>query len=193
MKPIKHIFVLLTLFFFSVLAIAQNIPADFGYMSSSRKGVRVSTDIFAVAMPVATLSAVLLQKDWTGLKEGAFTAVATLGTTYILKYAIHKKRPDGSDFHSFPSAHTSTMFADAAFIQRRYGWKFGAPAYALAVYVGWGRTYAKKHDWWDVVAGAAIGAGSAYVFTRPFAKKHDLMIAPVSDGENFGLAASFAF
>jgi membrane-associated phospholipid phosphatase len=63
----------------------------------------------------------------------------------------------------------------------------------LATYVGWARTYAKKHDWWDVLAGAAIGAGSAYIFTRPFAKKHDLSIAPVSDGHNFGIVASMKF
>lgn len=162
-------------------------------LSSAQKGVKVSTDVMAVAMPVATLAAVLIQKDWTGLKQGAFTAAATLGATYILKYTVKKRRPDGSDYHSFPSAHTSTVFADAAFIQRRYGWKFGIPAYAVAAYVGWGRTFAKKHDWWDVVAGAAIGAGSAYIFTRPFAQKHEVMISPVSDGYNFGFVASMKF
>ena len=42
--------------------------------------------------------------------------------------------------------------------------------------------HGKKHDWWDVAAGAVIGAGSAYIFTRPFAKKHNLScISPVAE------------
>lgn len=160
-------------------------------LSDSRKGVKYSGDALLVAMPLATLTAVLATKDWEGLKQAGFTTATTLGATYLLKYTVKKERPDGSDFHSFPSAHTSIMFANAAFVQRRYGWKWGAPAYALATYVGWSRTYAKKHDWWDVAAGAAIGAGSAYIYTRPFAQKHDLSIAPVSDGSHFGIVAMF--
>lgn len=160
-------------------------------LSDARKGVKVSGDVILAAMPLATLTGVIIEKDWQGLKQAAFTTATTLGATYILKYSIKKTRPDGSDRHSFPSAHTSITFANAAFLQRRYGWKFGGPAYALATYVGWSRTFAKKHDWWDVITGAAIGAGSAYIFTRPFAKKHNLSICPVSDGEHFGIVASF--
>ncbi len=160
-------------------------------LNNARKGVKTSGDVLLVAMPLATLTGVIIEKDWTGLKQAAFTTATTLGATYLLKYTVKKQRPDGSDNHSFPSAHTSILFANAGFVQRRYGWKFGAPAYVLATYVGWSRTFGKKHDWWDVAAGAAIGAGSAYIFTRPFAKKHNLSIAPVSDGEHFGLSASF--
>ena len=89
--------------------------------------------------------------------------------------------------------HTSVSFAGAAFIQRRYGWKWGIPAYAVASYVGWSRTYGKKHDWWDVAAGAAIGIGSAYIFTRPFASKHNLSISPIAGDKHFGFYASMTF
>lgn len=160
-------------------------------LSDARKGVKTSGDVLLVAMPLATFTGVIIEKDWTGLKQAAFTTATTLGATYLLKYTVKKQRPDGSDNHSFPSAHTSILFANAGFVQRRYGWKFGAPAYVLATYVGWSRTFGKKHDWWDIVTGAAIGAGSAYIFTRPFAKKHNLSIAPVSDGIHFGVSASF--
>ena len=165
-----------------------------GYeVTGSRKAVGISGDVITIAMPLATLTGVLIERDWTGLKQAAFTTATTVGATYLLKYTVKKDRPDMSDDHSFPSAHTSITFANAAFLQRRYGWKFGGPAYALATYVGWSRTYAKMHDWWDVVTGAAIGAGSAYIFTRPFAKEHNLTIVPVSDGNRFGLVASFEF
>ena len=78
-------------------------------------------------------------------------------------------------------------------MQRRYGWAWGAPAYAVAAYVGWARTYARRHDWWDVAAGALIGAGSAYIYTRPFARDKQLVISPVSDGTSFGVYASLTF
>ncbi len=178
-------------YIFAVLLCLVAVVGHSQELSSSRKAVKTSGDVLLVAMPVATLAGVLATQDWTGLKQAAFTTATTLGTTYLLKYAVKKERPDRSDNHSFPSAHTSITFANAAFLQRRYGWKFGAPAFAVATYVGWSRTYAKKHDWWDVAAGAAIGAGSAYIFTRPFARKHDLAISPFSDGEHFGVYASF--
>ena len=162
-------------------------------ISGSRKAVRTSGDVLAFVTPVASLTTVLVLQDWKGLKQGALAGVSTIGMTYALKYLIKKERPDGSDKHSFPSMHTSVSFTGAAFIQRRYGWKWGIPAYAIASYVGWSRTYAKKHDWWDVVAGAALGAGSAYIFTRPFATKHNLSISPVASDKHFGIYASMTF
>jgi len=174
--------------FITLFSFAQDFK-----LQGSRKAVKTSTDILLVAEPVAALTTALLLEDWQGIKQGALAGVTTLGISYGLKYAVKKERPDGSDTHSFPSFHTSATFASAAFMQRRYGWKWGIPAYAVAGYVGWGRTYAKKHDWWDVVAGAAIGAGSAYLFTRPFAEKHQLAISPVATGEHFGVYASLRF
>lgn len=174
-----------------LLAVFLSLPSHAQELSGGRKAVKYSGDALLFAMPVATLAAVVVQKDWTGLKQAAFSTVSTLGATYLLKYTVRKERPDHSDFHSFPSAHTSILFANAAFVQRRYGWKWGLPAYMLATYTGWSRTFARKHDWWDVVAGAAIGAGCSYIFTRPFAQKHELTVVPVSDGRHFGIAASF--
>lgn len=162
-------------------------------LSKSREAVKISSDVLLVAMPVATATTMLVMKDWTGFKQAAFTGLTTLGTTYLLKFAVRKERPDHSNNLSFPSGHTSITFANAAFVQRRYGWAWGAPAYALATYVGWARTYARRHDWWDVAAGALIGAGSAYIYTRPFARDNKLVISPVSDGTSFGVYASLVF
>ena len=132
-------------------------------VSGSRKAVRTSGDVGAVLLPVAGLTAVLIQKDWEGLKQGAFSALATAGVTYALKYSIRKDRPDHSDRHSFPSMHTATSFAG------------------------------KKHDGWDVLAGAAIGAGCSYIFTRPFAQKHQLTINPVAGDGCVGIYTSMRF
>ena len=184
----KRILTLIFILFVCLSGKAQEVE-----ISGSRKAVRTSGDVLAFVTPVASLTTVLVLQDWKGLKQGALAGVSTIGMTYALKYLIKKERPDGSDKHSFPSMHTSVSFTGAAFIQRRYGWKWGIPAYAIASYVGWSRTYAKKHDWWDVVAGAALGAGSAYILTRPFATKHNLSISPVASDKHFGIYASMTF
>lgn len=178
---------------FAPLSSQGEEPQNTYVRSRSQNGVKISTDVFAIALPAAALTGVLVQKDWKGLLQGVETAAVTAGATYLLKYTVKETRPDYSDRHSFPSGHTSVSFATAAFLQRRYGWAVGAPAYALSAYVGWGRIYSKKHHYWDVLAGAAIGAGSAYIFTRPFAKEHNLQIAPVADINYAGIYASFDF
>lgn len=161
--------------------------------SGSQKAVKYSTDALLVALPTAALVGTLCVKDWQGLIQGVETAAATAAVTYILKYSVGEKRPDGSDYHSFPSGHTSATFATASYLMARYGWKFGVPAYVLSSYVGWGRVYSKKHHWWDVLVGAGIGTGSAYIFTRRWAKEHNLQVSPVADGSHIGVYASFEF
>lgn len=187
----RHTFVVLFVLFavafhFNVLA-QENV----GFCRTpAQKGVGISTDVCIIAMPVATLAGILIERDWDGLKQGALTAVTEVGASLILKYAIKEERPDHSNTHSFPSGHTGIAFANATFLQRRYGWKFGVPAYILAGYVGWGRVYAKKHHWWDVLAGAAIGAGTALIYTRPFAEKHEVSFIPEINPTQIGFHAS---
>lgn len=178
---------------FGIVPVFAQDNADTFHRTKAQKGVGVSTDVAVIALPVATLAGVLIERDWEGLKQGALSGVTMLGATCILKYAIKEERPDHSNCHSFPSGHTGTSFATATFIQRRYGWKLGVPAYVVASYVGWGRVYAKKHHWWDVLAGAAIGAGSSFIYTRPFAKKCDLVFEPSASPTGVNFSASFVF
>ena len=140
------------LFAITMLMLCLSVNGQELKVTGSRKAVRTSGDVLVFITPVASLATVLATQDWQGLKQGVFTGVTTLGVTYALKYLVKKERPDFSDNHSFPSMHTSVSFAGAAFIQRRYGWKWGIPAYAVSTYVGWSRVYGKKHDWWDVAA-----------------------------------------
>lgn len=159
-----------------------------------REAVKKSTDVLMFATPTAGFVTSLLLKDYEGTKQLVLGAATSVATSYLLKYTVKKERPDGSDRHAFPSNHTAMSFQGAAFIQCRYGWKYGIPAYLLSGYVAWGRVYAKRHDGWDVLAGAAIGIGSGYLFTRPFARKHRLAISPaVFDGDRWGICASMVF
>lgn len=144
---------------------------------------------------VAALTTTLIKKDKAGFWQLAKSAGADLTATWILKYAINKPRPEGrTDGHAFPSGHTSFAFMGASFLQRRYGWKYGLPAYALAAFVGFSRIEGinDRHDGWDVLAGAIVGIGSTYLFTTPYTREHfDLSLEKVEDGYVAGIKFKF--
>lgn len=198
MKNIHFIFLFLIAALFPSEMSAQIMaPADFTtpvlQRTSLQKGFGTASDVAAITLPVATLAGVLISQDWEGLKEAALTAAVATAATYVLKFSVRELRPDHSNYHSFPSMHSATAFATAAFLQRRYGWKFGGPAYAIATFTAVGRVVGKKHHWWDCVVGAAIGAGSAYIFTRPWAREHELSLIPVATPTDIGISAQMTF
>ncbi|MGN0217648.1 MAG: phosphatase PAP2 family protein [Bacteroidaceae bacterium] len=156
--------------------------------------VERSTDVFSVVPSVTGLCLAVVNKDKKGAIELALSTATTLAANYSLEAIIKKKRPDGSGNHAFPSTHTALAFDGASFIIRRYGWKWGIPAYVVSSYVAWGRTYSKKHDWWDVLGGAALGTGVALIYTRPFTRNVELSIAPALLGNDAkGICANIKF
>ena len=86
-------------------------------------------------------------------------------TTFVLKHAIRRPRPDG-EARSFPSGHAAGTFAAATVVQRHYGLKGAVPAYTLAVLISGARMQANSHYATDLIAGATIGilAGRAATF-----------------------------
>ena len=110
-------------------------------------------------------------RDTEGTVQFAESLGMTLGTTYILKYSVDERRPNGGS-QSFPSGHSSVSFFAAEFMRKRYGWEYGIPAYALASFVAYSRVEAQAHYPHDVIAGAAIGIISSYIFTRPYKGWH---------------------
>lgn len=144
-------------------------------------------DVMLVMLPVAAVGATLAYRDWKGTANFAKGYALTMSSTFALKYAVNAERPDGGN-HSMPSAHTSSAFSGASFLQRRYGWKYGAPAYAAAAFTGWSRVNADKHHWEDVVVGAAIGIASTYLFTRPF--ERGIVIMPTVGRGTYALTVN---
>jgi membrane-associated phospholipid phosphatase len=116
--------------------------------------------------------------------------------TSLLKYTVHRDRPDGSNSLSFPSGHTSTAFSLAAVADRHYGWKVGVPAYLLASGIGLSRIEKDKHYLSDVLAGATLGIIVGRTVARvdggPAAKKRQISVSPATDprGQGVGLALS---
>jgi hypothetical protein len=82
-----------------------------------------------------------------------------------MKYTVRRERPDGSNDKSFPSGHSASTFAAATVLHRHYGWKVGAPAYALGGYVALARMAWNRHHATDVIMGAGFGIASARTVT----------------------------
>lgn len=94
--------------------------------------------------------------------------------TYGLKYAVQRPRPfkehedivprDKVSSYSFPSGHTSAAFSLATSLSIRYPkWYVIAPTMIWATGVGFARMYEGVHYPSDVLAGAVLGAGTAWL------------------------------
>jgi membrane-associated phospholipid phosphatase len=146
-------------------------------------------DVLQFVLPATAAGLTLYNKDGKGALEFGESAALTLGITYGLKYTVNEKRPNGGK-QSFPSAHTSISFSSAEFMRKRYGWEYGIPAYAAASFVAYSRVEAGEHHPHDVVAGAAIGIVSSYIFTKPYKGWH---VQADADGKYFGIRLSRAW
>lgn len=152
--------------------------------------IETAGDFLYILMPVTAYGSTFYCKDKEGRLQFYKSFTAAWLTTRGLKYMITKPRPDNSDNDSFPSGHASTTFQTAAFIRKRYGWKYGLPAYAGASFVAYSRVYADKHYIEDVLAGAAIGIITAEIFTAP---RENLSIAPIMEKHTYGLTVRKRF
>jgi undecaprenyl-diphosphatase len=131
------------------------------FLSRACNGTTLCAGLLAVALfdPVAGI-------------ETAKTALLVLAPTNLLvegiKRATDRTRPDGEhkpSNASFPSSHAANIFALAVVLGRR--WRRALPLFLLvAVGVAVSRVYLNRHWVSDVVAGAAIGVGTAYWVAR---------------------------
>ncbi len=169
-------------------------------------GLMVSGSRFAVAESQALLNAghlgavgvplyagllSLNKQDDEGFKQLLYTYGASMGATLVLKNTIDATRPNGEP-ESFPSGHAASAFSGAAYLQRRYGWKYGAPAYAVGALVGYSRVENDRHYWRDVAASAVLSAVAAYFFTTPEEGPVVSVTADAVTGQ-YGVALSYRF
>jgi len=146
-------------------------------------------DILQFALPITAAGLTLACRDGKGAVQFGESAAVTLVVTYGLKYSVNETRPNGGH-QSFPSAHTSISFSAAEFMRKRYGWEYGVPAYALASFVAYSRVESREHYAHDVIAGAAIGIASSYIFTRPYKGWN---VQADADGRYWGIRLSRNF
>lgn len=152
-------------------------------------------DILQIALPLAAGITTIIKKDWKGTKQFALSYGTGFIVTHSLKRIIRKERPEGRNLYdAFPSGHTTSAFSGASFIQRRYGWKYGKWAYALAAIVGVSRMEGPDgwHDIWDVLAGATVGIGSTYIFTKPY-EQNQMQVGFSANKGNYLIGFKYQF
>ncbi len=137
---------------------------------AGRDEMDAAGDVGRVLIPVAAAGATVGKKDWEGGKQLFLSLLAAAAVTEGLKAVVHERRPNGED-QSFPSGHASISFAGASYLQFRYGWRYGIPAFLAAAFVGYTRVDAEEHWTKDVLGGAAIGIASGWIFTSRFRRE----------------------
>lgn len=185
-KRAKAAGILTCFLLYSQIASTQNL--DIQLLNSWHRDRNTSLDatmntidytVYPVSLivPTAQLIHALAKHDAKSFEYGVQT-VTTLAintvVTYGLKYAIRRDRPyvDHPEYvpyehdasPSFPSGHVSFAFATATNLSIEYPkWYVIAPSYLYAGVVGYSRIHLGAHYPSDVLAGAIIGAASAYV------------------------------
>ena len=188
MRKFTTIFLLCSAFsIFSTKISAQNADVELlrsinkSSVGSGLRGysrfISNTTTAFSVSTPLVMGAVALLKKDDDLLKNALYVGVS-LGVdgvvTYSLKEVVNRPRPnvtytDIESFESeramsFPSGHTSIAFATATSLTLKYPkWYVIVPSYFWACSVGYSRMNLGMHYPSDVLAGAVVGSGSAYL------------------------------
>lgn len=152
---------LLKTFVSSLMLLSVAVPGH------SYDKVETAGDVAVVTVAAAAGLMTVGLQDLEGMVQLIKAAAVDVSTTMALKYLVKERRPNGEDMQSFPSGHSSVAFTSAEYLRERYGWEYGLPAYGLATFVAYSRVEAKKHYIHDVIAGAAIGIASSYLYTTP--------------------------
>lgn len=132
----------------------------------------------SVGFAAGTIGYGLISKN-KDLRHKGYELVMSMGIaavlTQSLKHTINRTRPadkypndvfveEPVHGKSFPSGHTTIAFATATTVMLQYKkWHIVVPAFLWAGAAGYSRMYAGEHYPSDVLAGAAIGIGSAYL------------------------------
>lgn len=154
--------------------IYNNRNAD---LDKSMEFISESVTPISILVP-ATLFVTSLVKDDVELWDKGRGAVLAIGSamavSYLLKYTINRDRPYerypdilpySDDFTaSIPSGHTTSAFATATTLTLlKPEWYVIVPAYGYAALIGYTRMHLGMHYPSDVLLGALIGSGCAFL------------------------------
>lgn len=141
------------------------------------KFVTNSVAPIGLGAPLIVTSIGLIQKDNTLKNKGYYIGATLLSSTIItttLKFTIDRDRPfvtypeiqklTGAGSPSFPFGHTSEAFATATSLSLAFPkWYVIAPSMLWASAAGYSRMHLGVHYPSDVLVGALIGSGSAWL------------------------------
>jgi membrane-associated phospholipid phosphatase len=141
------------------------------------KFISNSVTPITIVVPVALLTSAVIKKDSASKARALVVCSGSILAGILstsLKYAVHRERPfvtysfiqkeSSGGSYSFPSGHTSAAFALATSVSICYPkWYVIAPSFLWASAVGYSRMDLGVHYPSDVLAGAIIGSGSAFL------------------------------
>ena len=194
MKP-RHLsaflLVALSSLILSLAASAQNFDADLmRAINTNRNKSLDGTFIFitdtevpmSLGAPLITLGAGFITKDKLLQRKG-WENLVSLTVAYVsstqLKKIFDRQRP-GTKYsfidpyknvteNSFPSGHTTLAFSTATTLSLNFKkWYVVVPAYLWAGAMGYSRMHLGVHYPSDVLAGAVLGTGSAWISHKAF-------------------------
>lgn len=154
---------------------------------AATESIERAGDLVQIALPLTAWGVSHFSGDDEGFYQFTKSFAWTMVATQVLKHGLDETRPNGGS-HSFPSGHTSASFSGASFLHRRYGLKYGIPAYIAASFVGWSRIEADAHYPRDVAAGALLAIGINHYFVTP--QKKNLMVGVLADAQTGAVGIS---
>lgn len=146
-------------------------------LDNTFRAITNSASPVSISTPIIVYSIGLLKQNVTLKKQGLYLAetffVSAFASTAV-KYSVKRTRPFVTypdlqketlgGGYSFPSGHTTTAFATATSLSICFPkWYVIAPSFLWAGAVGYSRMDLGVHYPSDVLAGAIIGSGSAYL------------------------------
>jgi membrane-associated phospholipid phosphatase len=163
-------------------------------------GVKTRIDDILPSMP-AVLAGGLYLSGVKGRNTPVNAAIMFFGANALsgfigdgLKAATHIKRPDGSDFLSFPSNHTIAAFMAAEFLHQEYKDKnpmISVVGYTMASTVASIRMLENHHWLSDVLAGAGIGILSTRVTYVVYPMLHNMIFKKSRKAEGFSFTPTY--
>jgi membrane-associated phospholipid phosphatase len=148
----------------------QSLDPTFKFLSDSDAPI-------SIGVPVVIYAVGMINKDADIKKKAIYigeTFIVSGFITLAMKYTVKRERPfvtypeldkqSAGGGYSFPSGHTSTAFATATSLSIAFPkWYVIAPSFVWASAVGYSRMDLGVHYPTDVLAGAIVGSGSAYL------------------------------
>jgi membrane-associated phospholipid phosphatase len=148
----------------------KNLDNTFRFITNSASPVSIGT-------PIILYSVGLIEKDKTMKDKALYIGVSvasSMAVATIMKYSVNRTSPfvtypdlekvTSGGSPSFPSGHTSDAFSPATSLSLAYPkWDIIAPSFVWAGACGYSRMDLGVHYPSDVLMGAIVGAGSAYL------------------------------
>lgn len=147
------------------------------HLDSTFKTISSSVSPISIGAPILIFGTGLIENNQELKQKGLMIGASFLATTVFanaLKHAVNRARPfetypdiqklSAGGSSSFPSGHTSDAFSTATSLSLAFPkWYVIAPSYVYASVVGYSRMHLGVHYPSDVLAGAIVGAGSAFL------------------------------